>query len=154
MTHVHGRLRKELTMGFNTVNMDNPKEYNAYKKKKKRERFLKENPNVEKVEPAYEVPEDKAVDETKEITSTDLCGKVIDVDQLRIRNYPEGDVIKTIPKNTEVKIISEFDDIWYKVELSDGTVGFCMKRYLLTYVNGEMYGLNDPRRCKPWPKTL
>lgn len=141
-------------MGFNTVNMDDAKEYNAYKKKKKRERFLKENQQAAKVEPSYEVPEDKTVDETKEITSTDLCGKVIKIDRLRVRNYPEGDVIRMIPKDTEVKIISEFDDVWYKVELQDGVIGYCMKEYLTTYINGEIYGLNDPRRCKTWPRTL
>lgn len=141
-------------MGFNTVNMDDPREYNAYKKKKKRERFLKENQQASKVEPSYEVPEEKEVDDQKEITSTDLCGKVVKIDRLRIRNYPEGDVIRMIPKDTEVKVISEFDDVWYKIELQDGVIGYCMKEYLTTYINGEIYGLNDSRRCKTWPKTL
>ena len=78
---------------------------------------------------------------------------IVKIDKLRVRNYPEGDIIKLISKGTEVKILSDVDDCWYKVQLNDGTVGFCMKTYLLTYLNGETEGLNDNRRCKTCPTT-
>jgi hypothetical protein len=136
-------------MGLEFVDMDDKKQYTNYKKKKRHEKFVRENTKATNTEPSYEADVDPEPE--KEITSTELCGKVIKIDQLRVRNYPEGDIIRMIKRDTEVEIISEHDDIWYKVRLADGTVGFCMKEYLQTYVNGEIYGLNDSRRCKTWP---
>lgn len=136
-------------MSISYYDLDNEEDKKKYNRKKKHDKFVRENKVATKTEPSYEAQVDPEPE--KEITSTDLCGKVIKVDQLRIRNYPEGDVIRMIRKDSEVKIISDHDDIWYKVQLADGTIGFCMKEFLLTYVNGEMYGLNDSRRCKTWP---
>lgn len=144
-------------MGLKYVDLDNEAEKNEYRKHKKHEKFLKEN-RVERTEVVTEPvqPEKKEEVETQPAALqglNDLCGKVIKIDQLRVRNYPEGDVIKLIPRDTELKILSDVDDCWYKVKLKDGTVGFCMKTYLRTYIEGEMYGLNDNRRCKTCPTT-
>lgn len=140
-------------MGFRTVDLDNENERNEYKKHKRHEKFVREN-RVERTEVVKE-PEQpvevKKVDEPIQVGQTDLCAKVIKIDQLRVRNYPEGDIIKLIPRDTELKIVSDVNDCWYKVRLEDGTVGYCMKTYLRTYIDGEMYGLNDNRRCKTWP---
>ncbi len=76
-----------------------------------------------------------------------MLAKVVKVDKLRIRKYPEGEIIKLIDKGDEVRIISDFDDIWYNIELSDGTRGFAMKTFLMTFE--EAPELDDKfRRCK------
>lgn len=144
-------------MGLKYVDLDNEAEKNEYRKRKKHEKFLKEN-RVERTEVVTEPvqPEKKEEVETQPAALqglSELCGKVIKIDQLRVRNYPEGDIIKLIPRDTELKIVSDVDDCWYKVRLNDGTVGYCMKTYLRTYIEGEMYGLNDNRRCKTCPTT-
>lgn len=144
-------------MGLKYVDLDNEAEKNEYRKHKKHEKFLKEN-RVERKEVVTEPvqPEKKEEVETQPAALqglSELCGKVINIDQLRVRNYPEGDIIKLIPRDTELKIVSDVDDCWYKVKLNDGTVGYCMKTYLRTYIEGEMYGLNDNRRCKTCPTT-
>lgn len=141
-------------MSLKFVDMDNKEEYTSYRKKKKHEKFVKDNPNASKTEPLYENNEDLK-DFDKELPGTpELKGKVVKIDKLRVRNYPEGDVITLINRGVEVTIVSDFDDIWYKVKLENGTVGYCMKEYLETFIEGEVYGSNDTRRCKPWPKTL
>ena len=137
-------------MGLNFVDMDNKEEYTSYKKKKRHDKFVKENPNAKKTESSYVNNEDLS-DAANEIPSEDLKGKVIKIDQLRVRNYPEGDIIKLISRGTEVLIVSDYDDIWYKVRLDDGTTGYCMKEYLQTFIEAANYGSNDYRRCKPWP---
>lgn len=141
-------------MGFKTVDLDNENEKNEYKRHKRHEKFVREN-RVERTETVTEpVKSPEAVEEKpQQVGPSDLCAKVIKIDQLRVRNYPEGDIIKLIPRDTELKILSEVDDCWYKVRLNDGTVGYCMKTYLRTFIDGEMYGLNDNRRCKTWPTT-
>ena len=131
-------------MGFRTVDLDNPEEAKRYKKEKEHKKFVKENRNLD-IKPAYETKEDPE-DYGKEI-GTNLLAKVVKIDQLRVRKYPEGEIITIIPKGTEIRIISDFDDIWYKVELIDGTRGFCMKQFLLTYLDD--HNLDDKaRRCK------
>lgn len=135
-------------MGFRVVDMDNKEEYTKYSKKKKHEKFVKENKLATKTESSFENTEDLK-DANKELPSGELYGKVINIDQLRVRNAPEGDIIKLINRGTEVVIVSDFDDIWYKVQLSDGTIGFCMKEFLMTFSEGS----NDTRRCKTWPIT-
>ena len=131
-------------MGFKQVNLDNPEEARQYKKEKEHKRFLRDNKNQE-IAPAFENTE-SAEDFGKDL-GTNLIGKVIKVDQLRVRKYPEGEVITKINKGDEVRIIEDFDDIWYKVELANGTRGFCMKTYILTFLDDR--DLDDKsRRCK------
>lgn len=131
-------------MSFKQVNLDNPEEAKQYKRDKERKKFLRDN-NNQVPEPSYETNEDPKEFE-KEI-GTNLMAKVVKIDQLRVRKYPEGEVIRLINRDDEVRIVSDFDDIWYKVELSDGTRGFCMKNYLLTFIDEP--GLDDKaRRCK------
>lgn len=140
-------------MSLQFTDMDNKDEYTSYRKKKRHDKFVKENPTANKTEPSYENNEDLS-DAANELPSEDLKGRVVKIDQLRVRNYPEGDIIKLIARGTEVEIISDYDDIWYKVRLKDGTIGYCMKEYLETFIEAASYGLNDSRRCKTWPTTL
>lgn len=131
-------------MGFKQVNLDNPEEAKRYKKDKEHKRFLRDNKNQE-IDLAYETKE--STEDFGKDLGTNLIGKVIKVDQLRVRKYPEGEVITKINKGDEVRIIEDFDDIWYKVELTNGTRGFCMKTYLLTFLDDK--DLDDKsRRCK------
>lgn len=135
-------------MSLNFVDMDNKEEYTKYSKKKKHDKFVKDNKFATKTESSFENAED-LTDADKELPSGDLYGKVIKIDQLRVRNAPEGDILCLINKGDEVVIVSDFDDIWYKVQLKNGTVGFCMKEFLMTFSEG----FNDNRRCKTWPIT-
>lgn len=131
-------------MGFKQVNLDNPEEAKQYKREKEHKRFLRENKNQE-IESSFVNPE-PTCDYGKEL-GTNLLAKVVKVDQLRVRKYPEGEVITKINKGDEVRIIEDFDDIWYKVELSNGTRGYCMKVYLMTFE--DCPDLDDKvRRCK------
>lgn len=131
-------------MGFKQINLDNPEEARQYKREKDHKKFIRENKGRD-ITPAYTTSEDPS-DYANEL-GTNLLGKVVKIDKLRVRKYPEGEIIKLINKGDEVRIISDFDDIWYKVELADGLRGFCMKTYLMTFVDEP--GLDDKsRRCK------
>ena len=134
-------------MSFKQINLDNPEEAKEYKKEKDHKRFMRENKDLEEkdVTPAYKNTESTS-SLAKEI-GTNMLAKVIKVDKLRVRKYPEGEIIRMLNKGDEVRIISDFDDIWYNVELPDRTRGFVMKTYLMTFE--EAPELDDKsRRCK------
>lgn len=134
-------------MSFKQINLDNADEAKEYKKDKNRNKFLRENKQLEEKEitPSFTNTEDPKTLE-REI-GTNMLAKVVKVDKLRIRKYPEGEIIRMIDKGDEVRIISDFDDIWYNVELPDKTRGFAMKTYLMTFE--EAPDLDDKsRRCK------
>lgn len=134
-------------MSFKQINLDNPEEAKEYKKDKDHKRFMRENKDLEEkdVTPAYKNTESTS-SLAKEI-GTNMLAKVIKVDKLRLRKYPEGEIIRMLNKGDEVRIISDFDDIWYNVELPDRTRGFVMKTYLMTFE--EAPELDDKsRRCK------
>lgn len=134
-------------MSFKQINLDNPEEAKEYKKEKDHKRFMRENKDLEEkdVTPAYKNTESTS-SLAKEI-GTNMLAKVIKVDKLRLRKYPEGEIIRMLNKGDEVRIISDFDDIWYNVELPDRTRGFVMKTYLMTFE--EAPELDDKsRRCK------
>jgi hypothetical protein len=134
-------------MSFKQINLDNPEEAKEYKKEKDHKRFMRENRQLEEqdVTPSYKNVEDPIAYE-REI-GTNMLAKVVKVDKLRIRKYPEGEIIRMLNRGDEVRIISEFDDIWYNVELPDKTRGFAMKTYLMTFQ--EDPDLDDKsRRCK------
>lgn len=134
-------------MSFKQINLDNPEEAKEYKKEKDHKRFMRENKNLEEtdVTPAYKNTESISSFE-KEI-GTNMLAKVVKVDKLRVRKYPEGEIIRMLNKGDEVRIISDFDDIWYNIELPDRTRGFVMKTYLMTFE--EAPELDDKsRRCK------
>lgn len=132
-------------MGFKQVNLDNPEEAKEYKREKNHKQFMRENSQLEEkdVTPSYKNTE---VSSNKEI-GTNMLAKVIKVDKLRVRKYPEGEIIRIINRDDEVRIISDFDDIWYNVELPDKTRGYAMKTFLMTFEDAPE--LDDKlRRCK------
>lgn len=134
-------------MSFKQINLDNPEEAKEYKKEKDHKRFMRENKNLEEtdVTPAYKNTESITSFE-KEI-GTNMLAKVVKVDKLRVRKYPEGEIIRMLNKGDEVRIISDFDDIWYNIELPDRTRGFVMKTYLMTFEEAPEFD-DKSRRCK------
>ena len=132
-------------MGFKQINLDNPEEAKEYKREKNHKQFMRENSQLEEkdVTPSYKNTE---ISFDKEI-GTNMLAKVIKVDKLRIRKYPEGEIIRIINRDDEVRIISDFDDIWYNVELPDKTRGYAMKTFLMTFEDAPE--LDDKlSRCK------
>lgn len=111
-------------MGIKFVDLDNEKQANDYRKEKKKARFEKEIQNV--------VPVVKP-DPVKPI----MKGKVKDIDQLRVRVEPEGEILKLINRGTEFNIIADVNDIWFKIQLDDSTIGYVMKSFVLSYIEGE-----------------
>lgn len=132
-------------MGFKQINLDNPEEAKEYKREKNHKQFMRENSQLDEkdVTPSYKNTE---ISFDKEI-GTNMLAKVIKVDKLRIRKYPEGEIIRIINRDDEVRIISDFDDIWYNVELPDKTRGYAMKTFLMTFEDAPE--LDDKlSRCK------
>lgn len=132
-------------MGFKQINLDNPEEAKEYKREKNHKQFMRENSQLDEkdVTPSYKNTE---IDFDKEI-GTNMLAKVIKVDKLRIRKYPEGEIIRIINRDDEVRIINDFDDIWYNVELPDKTRGYAMKTFLMTFKDAPE--LDDKLgRCK------
>lgn len=134
-------------MSFKQINLDDQEQAKKYRKDKEHKRFLRDNKDLESsnLESSFENQEDPT--ELEKEIGTNMLAKVVKIDQLRVRKYPEGEIIKLINKGDEVRIISSFDDIWFHVELPDGLRGYCMKAYLMTFVDEP--GLDDKsRRCK------
>jgi hypothetical protein len=141
-------------MGLRIMDLDNETESKNYKKEKNHSKFKKENRMLtdEDISPSYVNEEDPEEVKSKDI-GTNLLAKVVKIDQLRVRRLPEGEIIRIINKGDEVRIVSDFDDIWFCVELADGTRGYCMKTFLLTYLDDQ--NLDDKsRRCKSCPTSL
>ena len=132
-------------MGFKQINLDNPEEAKEYKREKNHKQFMRENSQLEEkdVTSSYKNTE---ISFDKEI-GTNMLAKVIKVDKLRIRKYPEGEIIRIINRDDEVRIINDFDDIWYNVELPDKIRGYAMKTFLMTFEDAPE--LDDKlSRCK------
>lgn len=134
-------------MGFKQVNLDNPEEARQYKREKEHKRFLMDNKTKTEEELTSSFVNPEPVEDYGKELGENLIGKVVKVDKLRVRKYPEGEIIRILLKGEEVRIIEDFDDIWYKVELRDGVRGYCMKTYLMTFLDER--DLDDKsRRCK------
>lgn len=134
-------------MSFKQVNLNNSEEAKSYKKEKDHNKFLRENSNLDPKEITSSFKNTEDFKKLEREIGTNMLAKVIKVDQLRIRKFPEGEILRLINKGDEVRIISDFDDIWFNVELSDGTRGYAMKTFLMTFQDDSQ--LDDKsRRCK------
>ena len=143
-------------MGFRTIDLDTKEGQEKYKKLKEtksvRETF-KEEKGIEKFAPR---PEEEPKQDTsftsqyegkweagelppKQEVNTQapaaLQGVVTGVDQLRVRNKPEGDILYLISKDSIVKILEDHDG-WLKVETAPGRQGFVMKSFIKIYTEG------------------
>lgn len=149
-------------MGFRTIDLDTKEGMEKYKKLKEtksvRETF-KEEKGIEnfaprpEVEPkqdttftslydgkweAGELPPKQEEAVTLEVNTQApavLQGVVTGVDQLRVRNKPEGDILYLISKDSIVKILEDHDG-WLKVETAPGRQGFVMKSFIKVYSEG------------------
>ena len=134
-------------MSFKQINLDNAEEANKYKRDKQHKQFLRENKNQTEDQLTSSFKNDEKPEDYGKDLGTNLIGKVVKVDKLRVRKYPEGEIISMLNKGDEFRIIEDFDDIWYKVELISGIRGYCMKTYVMTFLDEP--GLDDKsRRCK------
>lgn len=126
-------------MGFRTIDLDTKEGLNKYKKLKEtqsiRETFGDEG--IEKFAPRPEEPvkEELPKQEANTQAPAVLQGVVTGVDQLRVRNKPEGDILYLISKDSIVKILEDHDG-WLKVETAPGRQGFVMKSFIKVYSEG------------------
>lgn len=131
-------------MGFRTIDLDTKEGLNKYKKLKEtksvRETFGDEG--IEKFAPRSEEPVKEELPKQEEIiveariqAPAALRGVVTGVDQLRVREKPEGNVLYLISKDSIVKILED-NDSWYKVETAPGRQGFVMKQFIKVYSEG------------------
>lgn len=92
------------------------------------------------------MPVDEVIDITEKNTIDDVMEKVnttespvkpdregtVICQNLNVRKAPAkgSTVLKIIPKDTKVKILSDANDAWYKVSVDDIKNGFCMKEFI------------------------
>lgn len=57
---------------------------------------------------------------------------VVICQSLNMRKAPTLDsaILRILTKDTEIKILDDVDDAWYKVRTGKGTIGFCMKEFI------------------------
>ena len=142
-------------MGFRTIDLDTKEGMEKYKKLKEtksvRETFG--NKGIEKFAPRpeeepkqdssftsqyegkWETGELPPKQESNTQAPAALQGVVTGVDQLRVREQPEGDILYLISKDSIVKILEDHDG-WLKVETAPGRQGFVMKQFIKVYSEG------------------
>lgn len=112
-------------MGFRVVDLD--------KKEKKSEseiqktRLTAEEPTVELDAETVEAPDIMTLGK-----ETVLRGKVVNIDNLRVRELPDGNVLGLITRNSIVNVLEDVDDVWFKIE-SPAFIGYVMKKFLMTF---------------------
>lgn len=134
-------------MGFKMIDLDSKDGYNRYNKMKetgsvqkafedKKDAFI-ENFAPRPEEPVKEEPkkEEAVTLEVNIQAPAVLQGVVTGVDQLRVRNKPEGEILYLISKDSIVKILEDHDG-WLKVETAPGRQGFVMKSFIKVYSEG------------------
>ena len=142
-------------MGFRTIDLDTKEGQEKYKKLKET-KSVKETFGNEGIEKFAPRPEEEPKQDTsftsqyegkweagelppKQEVNTQapaaLQGVVTGVDQLRVRNKPEGDILYLISKDSIVKILEDHDG-WLKVETAPGRQGFVMKSFIKIYTEG------------------
>lgn len=57
---------------------------------------------------------------------------VVNCQNLNVRKAPTTDstILRIIPKDTKVEILSDENETWYKVRIGDIGTGFCMKEFI------------------------
>lgn len=131
-------------MGFRTIDLDTKEGMEKYKKLKET-RSIQETFGKEGIENFAPRPEEPVKEEPKQEEAITLevnikapavlQGVVTGVDQLRVRNKPEGDILYLISKDSIVKILEDHDG-WLKVETAPGRQGFVMKSFIKVYSEG------------------
>lgn len=131
-------------MGFRTIDLDTKDGRDKYKKLKETKSIQETfgNEGIENFAPRPEEPVKEEPKKEEAITleantqaPAALQGVVIGVDQLRVRKWPEGDILYLISKDSIVKILEDHDG-WLKVETAPGRQGFVMKSFIKIYTEG------------------
>ena len=142
-------------MGFRTIDLDTKEGRDKYKKLKETKSVQETfgNDGIEKFAPRqeeepkqdtsftqqyegkWEAGELPPKQEANTQAPVALQGVVTGVDQLRVRNKPEGDILYMISKDSIVKILEDHDG-WLKVETAPGRQGFVMKSFIKVYSEG------------------
>lgn len=131
-------------MGFRTIDLDTKEGRDKYKKLKETKSIQETfgNEGIENFAPRPEEPvkeepkkEEAVTVEAHTQAPAVLQGVVTGVDQLRVRNKPEGDILYLISKDSIVKILEDHDG-WIKVETAPGRQGFVMKSFIKVYSEG------------------
>ena len=90
------------------------------------------NTTVETI--AEEITETTAEEttETVELKAPTLQKGVVNCQNLNVRKAPttESTILRIIPKDTEVKILDDVNEIWYKIRIPEIETGFCMKEFI------------------------
>lgn len=138
-------------MGFRTIDLDTKEGMEKYKKLKETKSIQETfgNEGIENFAPRPDPLQEKEQKSTfvepkqEEAITLEvnikapavLQGVVTGVDQLRVRNKPEGDIMYLISKDSIVKILEDHDG-WLKVETAPGRQGFVMKSFIKVYSEG------------------
>ena len=77
------------------------------------------------------VAENTAEEKTETKPQSDKYG-VVTCQNLNVRKAPTtaSMILRIIPKDTEVKILSDVNESWYKVRVGEIENGFCMKKFI------------------------
>lgn len=70
--------------------------------------------------------------ETVEVKVPTLQKGVVKCHNLNVRKAPTtgATILRIIPKDTEVKILADVNETWYKVHIPEIETGFCMKEFI------------------------
>ena len=74
---------------------------------------------------------DETIKNTNDTTPSNKTG-VVDCQNLNVRKAPTmgSTILRIIPKDTEVEILADANETWYKVRIGDIGTGFCMKEFI------------------------
>ena len=79
-------------------------------------------------------PIDEVIGNIENVDNTIPSNKigVVNCQNLNVRKEPTTDsaILRIIPKDTKVEILSDENETWYKVRIGDIGTGFCMKEFI------------------------
>lgn len=75
---------------------------------------------------------ENALDDAIQIETPLTENGIVNCHALNVRKAPskEAAVLQIIPKDTEIEVLEQVDDDWYKVHVSNLGTGFCMKEFI------------------------
>ena len=83
--------------------------------------------------PIEVLPEiDSLEEETIEIKVPSFEIGIVTCKLLNVRKEPStvSEILSMIHKDTEVKILEDINEVWYRVRVSESITGFCMKEFI------------------------
>lgn len=91
----------------------------------------KEIKPVDEVMNTNEIVVDETDNSTSNTTNSSKKG-IVKCSKLNIRKTPTkgSDILKIISEGTEVEILKDADDVWYKIRVGEIENGYCMKEFI------------------------